>query len=493
MHDGDGEKCGDGGRPTGPSAAAAALRNHHCGIARSFRFHRPRGAFCHAGWCQQCRVATPDGPRLACQRDAREPAQLRCADTLRPIGRYAEQLPPWFHERVIQPEALRQPFLDWLRSLSAAPRASPCVMRGRGKRRDLTCWTLVAGGGLSGLRAAKAIAETGRDVLLIEAERLGGRAAFDPHRRHEIEPAIVAARTAGVRMREDALVAGLYEEPRRALVTTAAGPIIIGFEDLVVATGSYDRLPAFPGNDLPGIIGAGAFARLLAVDALPPGATIVLAGSAEGVAVVQSTARAHGVVIAHHHVGVPIAVDGRRWLTRVRFTGNEAVPADLLVLALRQPSYELILQAGCTATVAGDPVTVMPVGLPVMPLLTVGSAAVGDLGSTGPEALAAFLSGSVTAYTARPAPLAAPPAPQSFACLCEDVRIGDLDAAIRDGFDDMELLKRRTGACTGPCQGKLCHGEVAACLARHGKRVALPTQRPFSRPVLLAEMAEPAP
>ena len=63
---------------------------------------------------------------------------------------------------------------------------------------------------------------------------------------------------------------------------------------------------------------------------------------------------------------------------------------------------------------------------------------------------------------------------------------GDYDA---DGFADIELLKRRTGAGTGPCQGKLCHGEMLACLAEAGRPVALPTVRPLLRPTSLAALA----
>ena len=84
---------------------------------------------------------------------------------------------------------------------------------------------------------------------------------------------------------------------------------------------------------------------------------------------------------------------------------------------------------------------------------------------------------------------AAAESPDAFLCLCEDVRRRDAAAAIRDGFADVELLKRRTGAGTGPYQGKLCHGEMLACLADAGRPVALPTVRPLLRPVSLAQLA----
>ena len=56
---------------------------------------------------------------------------------------------------------------------------------------------------------------------------------------------------------------GLYEQAREALLIGPEGPITLAFEALVVATGAYDRLPSFAGNDLPGIIGLRAFERLM--------------------------------------------------------------------------------------------------------------------------------------------------------------------------------------------------------------------------------------
>ena len=77
-------------------------------------------------------------------------------------------------------------------------------------------------------------------------------------------------------------------------------------------------------------------------------------------------------------------------------------------------------------------------------------------------------------------------ADDAFLCLCEDVRVRDVRAAIADGYRDVELIKRHTGAATGPCQGKLCHGALSHCLAESGLEVRLPTARPLVRPVALA-------
>jgi hypothetical protein len=57
----------------------------------------------------------------------------------------------------------------------------------------------------------------------------------------------------------------------------------------------------------------------------------------------------------------------------------------------------------------------------------------------------------------------------------------------------VELVKRHTGAGTGPCQGKLCHGALLGCTAEAGLEVRIPTPRPLTRPVTIAELAAAAP
>jgi NAD(P)H-nitrite reductase large subunit len=86
-------------------------------------------------------------------------------------------------------------------------------------------------------------------------------------------------------------------------------------------------------------------------------------------------------------------------------------------------------------------------------------------------------------------PLAIDLDPDATACICEDVTVAAIDRAIADGFGDIELLKRRSGACTGACQGKLCLGPVGEVLRTRGLAAGLPTIRPPIRPVSIASLA----
>ena len=97
-------------------------------------------------------------------------------------------------------------------------------------------------------------------------------------------------------------------------------------------------------------------------------------------------------------------------------------------------------------------------------------------------------------------------------CFCEDVRAWEIRAEQRDGYTDPELVKRRTGALTGPCQGKYCLAAVTCALtanaaARGGgplgapaegvgepaSALDLPTARPPLVPTRLGDLVATAP
>jgi sarcosine oxidase, subunit alpha len=462
---------------TPPTAAARALAAGRPGLATSFRLHRPRGAFCHAGWCQQCRITLADG-RIALACRTSEFAARRRSPGKRLLGRLAEGLPPWFYERhLLRPRILRQFYLDRLRRLSAAPvlPSQPAAIGGHWRRRRSE--VIIVGGGLAGLAAAKARRGAGRDVLLVEAEEsLGGRAKFQAHQSKALAEAL--ERSVAVAAWTGTVCVGLYEQGREALLIGPEGPTLLAFEELVVATGAYDRLPGFVGNDLPGIIGLRAFERLAALRAVPNSWSVGVFAECEGAAAAIATGHrlawiaGPGDLPANEGPGFPastlLAAEGRGRITGVRLDPGECRACDLLVLGFSQPSYELQLQAGQHAALAGSPATVVTQGEAAIPISVVGDSA------------------SQPYWASRPATLAAP---EAFVCLCEDVRRRHVMAAIADGFSDVELLKRRTGVGTGPCQGKLCHGEMLACLAEADRTVGLPTVRPLVRPILLAQLA----
>ena len=180
---------------------------------------------------------------------------------------------PWFHG-VILPAFLNPVFLGCVRRLSGAPAPPerPMALASTTERQQFAedCHTLVVGGGLVGLNAARVLAAAEGSVVLAEVEQLGGRARFDPARCAAVASAIDEAGQAGARLREGTLVAGIYDHPQRALLIDQSGAMLLRFERIVIASGSYDRLPAFFGNDLPSVISGGALVRLSAMGARCP-------------------------------------------------------------------------------------------------------------------------------------------------------------------------------------------------------------------------------
>jgi len=502
--------------PIPPSLAGSWLKSGRIAITRSFRFHRPRGAFCHRGWCQQCKVRLPDGSiTLACSASAGDkahapPPQER--NWRRFAGKLAERTRPWFYERQRLGGIWQQAFVKSVRWLSAAlALADAKALTPRRRTSAVNCQTLIIGGGPAGVLAAEALSKAGRRCLVVHAGERGGSAHKLFVDRPPPWPEPANGEQAYVEL-DRHLCVGLYDEARRALCIGPEGNVLVSFDDLVVATGAYDRIPTVEGNDLPGVIGLRAFERLVAQDTIPTSCRVgVFADKTEAVRAVEA-ARAGSLSLAFAagpgqlpSSTAPTKPDARLHrivghdrVMGVAFDDGSSYACDLLVVGFTQPSYEFQAQNGCPVELIGEPPVVQAVGTGRNAMLVVGEACgwtePANLASRVDEAIAHWLAGRPPPASGASKPRAAMAAAQrpsdaAFVCFCEDVRVGDIRAAIADGYDDVELVKRHTGAGTGPCQGKLCHASLLACMAESGSAVRIPTPRPLLRPVALRQLA----
>lgn len=99
---------------------------------------------------------------------------------------------------------------------------------------------------------------------------------------------------------------------------------------------------------------------------------------------------------------------------------------------------------------------------------------------------------------------------KTILCHCEDVEVEELYSAVRQGFGDIETLKRYTGIGTGKCQGKCCfiqalrliawltRAEAAGGPRRRGSTgdptsVRIPTVRPPVLPIRIDDIVEDEP
>jgi hypothetical protein len=261
------------------------------------------------------------------------------------------------------------------------------------------------------------------------------------------------------------VVVGVY--PARTLTLLRGDRMLsVRFERLVLDTGSYERLPPIQGNDLPGVVGLAAAERYGEAGALRAGLKLAVWAAKSQFARVRELAARHGLEIVWIDDVAPRAIAGKR---KVEAVVTDRIACELFVVGVRQPAIELAQQAGATAALTSDGVPILALTATPPWLEVVGEAAASSSGVPDVEA-----------------------ADGALACACADVRVSDLRASVDEGFAHPELVKRRTGAMTGFCQGKLCAAAVLAVLRERGVDPTPTRARPLAVPVALGELAADA-
>lgn len=281
---------------------------------------------------------------------------------------------------------------------------------------------------------------------------------------------------------------------------------------IVVATGTYERVPMVPGADRPGVMSARLATRLIERFGILPGQRPALVGAPADLDHLERLLRGAGAVPAGTFADASVVrIQGRSRVTglRVRDGGGErVVRADLVIFSARTPSLDLLAAAGAATRFADGrfvPVVDHDGRTSVPGLFAVGGAAnrSGRLDDAARTGAAAAMDAAGKTANSRPGLAPAPAGigtsaapstvpPGALACFCEDVHVREIHAEVAAGYGDPELLKRRTGALTGPCQGKYCLSAVAAA-GGNGDGWVIPTTRPPLRPVRLGDLAGPHP
>lgn len=155
-----------------------------------------------------------------------------------------------------------------------------------------TSTLVVVGGGPAGLSAAITATRLGVQTTAVDDnDRLGGQLIKQTHKffgskshycgTRGIDIAAILKReleTSGSQSLLGTSVVGLY--PNKVLGLADAQRFRkLGFESLVVATGASENNLLFPGNDLPGVYGAGAVQTLMNVFGIKPGNRVLMVGS----------------------------------------------------------------------------------------------------------------------------------------------------------------------------------------------------------------------
>jgi sarcosine oxidase subunit alpha len=458
----------------GDSIASALYAGGRRVFSRSFKYHRPRGLLCCSGRCPNCMVTVDGVPNVrACLEPLREGVEVRAQnvlgsvdrDLLSVIDRLGGPFIPvgFYYRTMIRPRRLWPHSERFLRRMAGLGRVGGAG-HGRYDSEHLAIDVLVIGGGRSGRDAAARAAADGARVLLVDEESVASSGGYDV-----LAPAVAL---------------GIYEG---GLVPVDAGDVLyrVRAGRIVVAAGTIEQPLVFPGNDRVGVMLSGAVQRLVDRWSIRPGSRAVVIAADDGGLAAAETLRRAGTEVARvvdlrRDQLERIAAKGRRGRVERVLLDRDVVACDLLVASGgRQPAYSLLAQAGAKIEYDTERRVFAPTTLPG------GVEAVGSCAGKGDAAAVA--------------PAYAGDADRSFVCVCEDVTTKDVERAVAEGFDSIELAKRYTTVTMGPCQGRLCQLASVRLLAREtstpeaaiGATTARPPWRPVELGLLAARHHEP--
>ena len=443
--------------------------------------------------------------------------------------------PGFYYKTFMKPDFLRPAYQRVLRGFVHGGKVSKDRPEEVFEKRYAHTDVLVAGGGPAGMEAALAAASAGASVMLVEEDhQLGGHLRWADGDLARALRSQVAANP-NITVYTNTTVAARYDDNWLAVVQRSPRPgmaerlIKTRARSLVVAAGLLERPYVFEGNDLPGVMLSTAARRLINLYSVRPGGrAVVLTANPEGDAAVEDLRRAGVEVVA--------VVDARQGETVVRATGRGRVQAVELSNGQKTAADLLVTATGWTAptsllNMSGDTPYYEPQAARFLPGGTdEGVYAAGGIAGDGTveqlrdhgtavgaraaahalaqRSLKIASAPTVSGQSAAPAaenlpevrPLPVPQHPElfrssthGFVDYSEDITSADLQAAVAEGYDSAELVKRFTTVTMGPLQGKIELVNFIAVVAEAtGKTIAetgTTTWRPMYAPVTLGALA----
>jgi len=289
----------------GDTLASALLANDQMLVGRSFKYHRPRGIVASGPEEPNALVNLGSGARLEPNQrttttelfDGLEATSQNHWPSLEfdvgVVNNYASRFLPagFYYKTFIHPRPFwKHVFEPIIRRSAGLGKAPTTGDADRYEQAYAFCDVLVVGAGVAGLLAAKAAADAGLRVILMEqAPTLGGRSPVDETevQGQPVEAWLAAieadlAAREGVTIRTRTCAFGVYDHgyvladervadhtpgdgrPKHRLWRIRAGRII-------TATGAIERPLSFAGNDIPGVMLAGAVRDYVVNHAVSPG------------------------------------------------------------------------------------------------------------------------------------------------------------------------------------------------------------------------------
>ena len=486
-------------------------------LARSFKYHRPRGIGLGAGLDANQYVKVDGRPNVPADnrlaKDGMVVTSQNVFGTLQHdfgsvIGALSRFLPAGFYyDAFFRPKGIWPFWERIIRRFAGLGVLDPdSVSITSSDRQNLFCEVAVIGGGVSGMAAALRAAKADVDVILIERDCvLGGQAGFarlSSEERTALEDQIKQIKNhPRITVLDQTFCAGWFS----GNTLTAHGNdtyYSIRAEKIVIAAGAVEQPLVFRNNDLPGIIFATTANRLMREYAILPGQRAVIqTANRFGYETALTLKEAGCDVLAILDMRTDISDAGL--VQTCKDEGIQILSGETVIEAFSGRDGRLARLA--SQQIAGDGKTVGPttswscdtlvtsIGFsPLMQLvchsggeviydperasLAVSkdpphgfscgalkghfefSAAMKDGVSAAEAALGVWHANAKQPSRAEPVnfPWTIFPHPKGkeFVDFDEDQTIGDINDAVAAGFDHMELMKRYTTTGMGPSQGR---------------------------------------
>jgi sarcosine oxidase subunit alpha len=523
----------------GDTLASALLANGIRVVARSFKFHRPRGIY-------SCGVEEPNA-LLEVDSGARAVPSERAPviELTEALGVHSQQgwpsvnfdigralstlAPLWaagfYNKTFIWPSwHIYEPLIRRMAGLGHAPREPDPDRYGTG---NLCCDALIVGGGLAGLNAALTFGRSGARVILVEQDHtFGGAAAWDGTVMDGAPagPQIAAilpqlAELADVRLMSRTTATGVYDHNVVALLERLPRPEngahtaaprerywIIRAARIVLATGAIEQPLIFANNDRSGIMLAGAAREYLRRYGVAIGRRVVVATNNDSAYALATDLKGAGVEVlgvADSRRQVPESLRAALQAAAVPlFTGS--TPIDTSGFShLRSMTLGRLSPDGLTITSSQrfkcDALAVSGGFNPTLHLYAQagGKLAYDELsGSLSPVTPLPDL--EIVGVASEKIPIGPRVSPvgdpkRKFVDLLHDVTVADLELALRENYTAVEHVKRYTTVGMAADQGKTSApaalGILGSLRAIRARDLGHTTLRPPFSPVTLGAIA----